>query len=170
MLDDSEPAPESPTGLAGWSLAERTARRGQDQLRDLVRAACAKALVRTVVLAVDRNQLSPGGSHRFDNQLAARHQHLFVGQSDAFSEADRLVGRFQPSTPTIADITNRFGRPAASTRASSPLPVRPSVRGRPDPSELVLRANPGRRNHSHLGGIQICGLAKRSILRPATSA
>ena len=51
--------------------------------------------MRAVVFAIHRNQLSPRLSGGFDYQLAARHQHLLIGQSEPFAPADGLIGCLQ---------------------------------------------------------------------------
>ena len=58
--------------------------------------------------------LSRDGVH---DQPAAGNQHLFICQAHPFSQAHRFVSRFQPATPTIAEITiSTSGAVAASTQ------------------------------------------------------
>src|SRR5471032_3071787 len=56
---------------------------------------CAQALVRAVVFAIHRQQLSlmfPDGVH---HQLASGHQHFLISQPHSFPQTYRLIGRFQ---------------------------------------------------------------------------
>src|SRR4029077_4787275 len=71
-------------GRARYALripgAERTARRREDESRQLSRAPPGDALQDRAVLRVDRNDLPAAFLRRTGDELAGHHQRLFVGE------------------------------------------------------------------------------------------
>src|SRR6266403_2624629 len=77
-------------GFAKW-----TAGRRENKLRHFIATAGTEALVRAVVLAVDRDELGSRRAPGVDNDAPAGNQDFFICKTDAFGEANRLVSGFQ---------------------------------------------------------------------------
>src|SRR4029077_9116140 len=79
----------------GRRLPKRTARGCENELGHVLAAPGAETLMRAVVLAIHRNQLRTGDTHRVHHQSAAGNQDLFISETDAFSEANGFISRLQ---------------------------------------------------------------------------
>ena len=96
--------------------------------------------MRAVVLAVHRDQLRPGVSRRFDHQLPAGHQNLFVRQAHPLAQPDRFVGASRPRrrrSPTSRNRLRRLWRLHPRLRAI--VNLRPILRGKPVSASLSMR-------------------------------
>ena len=81
--------------LAG-AVAERAARRGEDEPLDLLRTPAVQALVQGAMFAVDGQEARPAGLRLSDHQLPRHHQRLLVGEGDVFPRLQGPVRGDQP--------------------------------------------------------------------------
>jgi hypothetical protein len=93
--------------------AERPARSGQDKPFYLGIFLAAKALVKSVVFRIDREQFGSvafgGGGHQF----ARHHERFLIGERDAFAGFDRTQSRQKPDRSDRGGndrFDARFGR------------------------------------------------------------
>src|SRR5689334_22910394 len=78
------------------SITEWPARSGPNGPGDLVPVTRPQALVQAIMFTVDRQEFSAALPHGVHDQAAARYEYLFICQSHAFAQSNRLVGRFEP--------------------------------------------------------------------------
>src|SRR6266566_863401 len=85
-----------PLGAPG---AERAARRGENEPRELGRPAPRHALQDGAVLGIDRDDFATALTRRLRDQLARHHQRFLVRQRDAFAHLECRERRFEPCRP-----------------------------------------------------------------------
>ncbi len=81
------------------SFAERAARGGQNQLRDLAAQSGTKTLVRAVMLAIDGYEFGAGDPHRIRDKFAAGDQNFFVCETYALGKPHRLISGVETLHP-----------------------------------------------------------------------
>jgi hypothetical protein len=81
------------------ALAERSARGGEHEAADLLRAPAVQALMDRAVLAVDGEDPAAARARGLDHQLPRHHQRLLVGQGHVLARLQRAIGRDQAHGP-----------------------------------------------------------------------
>src|SRR6266446_1771029 len=166
-----------PFGTPG---AERAARRGENEPRELGRPAPRHALQDGAVLGIDRDDFAAALTRRLGDQLARHDQGLFICERDALAGTQRRERCFEPSGADDAVHHNphigmrRCLDEARSTIPRSPVPAVDESNKRRFPlrrllSEQFLVRVPSKRHDAEPLPLACQHLERRSADRPGGS-